>query len=87
MDKQLERVETKVDSVVESISNINVHVAEIKKDLKYHIKRTDILEAELKPIKRHVALMQATFKLLGMSVSLAVIVEAVVSLLEYAKHK
>lgn len=44
------RIETKLDKVVDQVSNINIHIAEIKKDLKYHIKRTDILEKKVVPI-------------------------------------
>jgi hypothetical protein len=33
---------------------VDLRLSAIEKDLSYHIKRTDILEKEVKPIKQHV---------------------------------
>lgn len=37
----------------EQANESNSRLTAIEQDLKYHIKRTDILEADLKPIKEH----------------------------------
>lgn len=38
----------------DKLDKLTVVQTEIRSDLNYHIKRTDILEAELKPVKDHV---------------------------------
>lgn len=44
------RIEQKVDKIVERISDIDINIVEIKKDLAYHIKRTDLLEKQVVPV-------------------------------------
>ena len=48
MEKWLERLEQKLDALIDSEARQQVDIAEIKKDLAYHIKRTDLLENEVK---------------------------------------
>jgi regulator of replication initiation timing len=61
MEDRFNRIEDKLDGVSKEISEVNVHIAEIKKDLRYHIKRTDLLELEVKPIKKHVVMVSGSF--------------------------
>lgn len=84
-EQKLERIENKLDRLVDQQGEIGVHIAEIKKDLKYHIKRTDLLEADVKPIKKHVSNVHAILKLVGMLSLLAGVAEGVVITLEYIK--
>jgi hypothetical protein len=42
----------KVDKMGEDVACIRVDQAEMKVDLKYHIKRTDLLEGEVKESKK-----------------------------------
>lgn len=44
------------------IDKMSISIAEIKKDLNYHIKRTDLLEEEIKPVKKHVVAVNTLFK-------------------------
>lgn len=48
----------KLDEMHELLVELKIEQVEIRKDLNYHIKRTDLLEdmvvRDLKPIKRHV---------------------------------
>lgn len=46
-DTRLNRIEDKIDQVLESQSEMNA-------DLKYHIKRTDILEKHVSDLQRYV---------------------------------
>lgn len=48
----------------EKLSTIDKNVAEIRLDLNYHIKRTDLLEEEFKPVKKHVEIVNALAKIL-----------------------
>ncbi len=52
------------------IAEIKLHIHEIKTDLKYHIKRTDVLEAQLKPIYHAKIWFTYTIALLGIVVTL-----------------
>lgn len=35
----------KLDKILDTLSEISIHQAEMRKDLQYHIKRTDLLES------------------------------------------
>lgn len=47
----------------EVLQQIVVDIAEIKKDLNYHIKRTDRLEEQVQPVKQHVDTMNSLAKI------------------------
>jgi len=53
----------KLDKIAEDIGEIKVHMAEVRKDLNYHIRRTDILENKVEPIANHVVLVNNGIKL------------------------
>lgn len=72
MQEQLDKIEEKVDRIEEKISNIDVTLAKQAKDLEHHIYRTDLAEQnielirqEMQPVKKHVALMDASLKVIG----------------------
>ena len=72
MREQLDKIEEKIDRVESKISNIDVTLAKQAKDLEHHIYRTGLAEENLElirkemiPVKRHVALADATFKIIG----------------------
>jgi hypothetical protein len=72
MKEQLTKIEEKLDKVDEKLSSIDVTLAKQAKDLEHHIFRTDLAEqnlellrAEMQPIKKHVALMDAGLKIIG----------------------
>lgn len=46
------------------LDSIDITLARQAKDLEYHIKRTDLLEAEVKPIREHVTLITTGVKIL-----------------------
>lgn len=52
MKELLTQILTKVDKLDDRLDSTMVEIVEIKKDLKYHIKRTDILEEQVKPINK-----------------------------------
>lgn len=80
-DKRLDRIEIKVDKVLEHQSEINVTLAAQHVSLKEHIRRTNILETELKPIKQHVQMIHGAFKLLGIIVASVGVAEALIALI------
>jgi chromosome segregation ATPase len=72
MKEQLTKIEEKLDKVDEKLSSIDVTLARQAKDLEHHIYRTslaeeniELLRTELQPVKKHVALMDASLKVIG----------------------
>lgn len=60
-----DRLEAKIDKVVDEITAIQITLAKQHVSLDDHIRRTSILENELKPIKKHVTMVDGVFKFLG----------------------
>lgn len=71
------RIEDKLDKIVDRISSIDSTLAAQHVSLEDHIKRTALLEKELRPIKSHVAKMQWFFGLIGTGAVIVGIVEGV----------
>lgn len=78
MKDQLEKIEEKLDKVDEKLSSIDVTLAKQAKDLEHHIYRTtlaeenlDLIRQEMVPVKKHVAIMDATLKVIGAIASIA----------------
>ena len=65
MDDRLNRVELKVDKIDERLDSIDKNLAVYNEQLKIHIKRTNLLESEVKPIKDHVTQVRGVFKFLA----------------------
>lgn len=56
-------MDAKLDKIAEDIAEIKITMAEVKKDLAYHIRRTDLLESEVRPVKAHVDRLNAALGL------------------------
>lgn len=52
-DNRLNRIESKIDTVTDKVDTINQILAQQHESLKYHIKRTDLLEQQIAPLRRH----------------------------------
>ena len=63
-DKRLERIEAKLDDTNEHLSSIDVTLAKQHVSLAEHMRRTSLIEEELKPIKKHVDMVQGIIKFL-----------------------
>jgi hypothetical protein len=64
-EQRLGRIEEKVDKIHDAIKSIDVTLAGQHVSLAEHIRRTELLETEVRPIKEHVAFMQACLRLIG----------------------
>jgi uncharacterized coiled-coil protein SlyX len=80
-EHRLDRIESKLDKVVDSVSEINKTLAEQHMSLKHHIKRSDLLEAQMEPIRKHVNMVTGAFKLLGLISLLAGIAVSILKVL------
>lgn len=83
MDKQLNRIEEKLDKVADRLTSIDVTLGRQEEQLAYHIKRTDMLEEQLAPVKTHVAMVNGALKLVGILGVLGAIIEATVQVAEF----
>jgi predicted nucleic acid-binding Zn-ribbon protein len=88
MQEQLDKIEEKVDRIEEKISNIDITLTKQAKDLEHHIYRTDLAESniellrsEIQPVKKHVALMDASLKVIGAIASIATFVLGIIRLI------
>lgn len=61
----LNKLETKMDQVDGRLNSMDKTLVKQEENLKEHIRRTEILESELKPIKKHVTHMEGALKLIG----------------------
>jgi hypothetical protein len=72
----IERVEAKLDKIVDSVSSINTTLAVQVKVFEEHVKadermrsdfeeHKDAVKKAVKPIQKHVAMMQGALKLIG----------------------
>lgn len=68
-------LEAKIDIVVQKISSIDSTLAGQAVQLKDHIRRTELLETELKPVKKQVDMVQGALKLLG-AIGLGALIKA-----------
>lgn len=72
----MERLEDKLDGVKTDISAINVTLAKQSVILDEHVKRTNLLEEQLKPVEDHVKLIKSIAKIvsfIGMGVILKIL--------------
>lgn len=70
-DQRIERLETKIDQVLEQQTEMTVTLAKQHEQIAYHIRRTDLLEQQFKPVIKHVALVEGVGKLVGFGAAIA----------------
>lgn len=81
-DDRLIRIEDKLDKVNEHLGAIDVTLASQHESLKEHIKRTSILEEELKPIKKHTVMTQGILKFLMYISGMMALIGALIKVLK-----
>ncbi len=79
-DKRLERIERKLDDSNDHLASIDVTLAMQHESLRDHIRRTTLLEQELRPIKRHVDMVSGVLKFIVIIGVILGIVAAIQSL-------
>jgi hypothetical protein len=57
-----ERMEKKIDTILEKVHNIDLTLTSQHASLVHHIKRTDLLEAKVEPLEKHVTIVNGIFK-------------------------
>ena len=84
-EKRLDRIEAKVDKILEHQAESSATLAAQHVSLSEHIRRTRLLEDKLEPVENHVNMVQGGLKLVGGLILLATGVEGIVALLEYLR--
>ena len=64
---RLGRIEEKLDKVVEHITSIDVTLAKQHVSLKEHMRRTELLEMDMRPVKAHVNAIHGVLKAIGLA--------------------
>ncbi len=64
-DHRLDRIEDKIDKLSEHLGKIDSTLSAQHVSLEHHIKRTDLLEGQVAPIKKHVEGVQWGIKIVG----------------------
>lgn len=79
---QLNKIHEKLDIIIDRLNETDKILAVQAEQLAYHIKRSDqldtalgIIKNDLKPIDRHVAMVQGGLKLLAILASIAAIIK------------
>ena len=78
----MKRIEEKLDKIDERIDNIDKHLAVYNSELKFHIKRTDLLEQELKPIKSSLVKAQGALCFIGILATVISVTVAFIGVLD-----
>jgi archaellum component FlaC len=78
-DKRLERIEDKIDDLSTHLSSIDQTLAGQHESLKHHVRRTDLLEAQVQPIMTHMAELKGVVRLFKF-------VSVIIAILEGLRH-
>jgi len=80
----LEKIEHRLERIDEKMENIEKHLAVYNAQLRFHIKRTDMLETEVKPLKIHLHRVHGVLTFIGV---LATIVTVAVTIYNFGSIK
>lgn len=75
--EDLTRVLDKIDKIDDKLAIIDTTLLRNTITLEEHIRRTSILESEIKPLKKHVTLVESFFKIIGFTSTLVGIIAAI----------
>lgn len=69
MKEELSKIEAKIDKLDSKLDSVDTHLAVYNEQLKIHIKRTEMIENDLLPIKAHVYQLKGVTKFLAIIAS------------------
>lgn len=67
----MKRLEDKIDKIIESQNEMNETLVRQEENLKEHMRRTELLEQEVKPIVKHVAMVKGAGIFIGLAATIA----------------
>lgn len=80
-DDHILRLESKLDSIVDKIGDIDVTLVKQSVILEEHIRRTELLEAKVEPIEKHSHMISGAIKLIGLVVAGVATIEGLLRIL------
>jgi len=78
-DNKFDKIDAKIDQIGNRLGSIDVTLAAQHESLKEHMRRTALLEEDVAPIKKHVAMIQGALKLIGLACCIAGAVESIIT--------
>ena len=75
-----DRLEPKIDKIIEDMHAVKTHLAVYNEQLKIHIKRSETLESKIEPIEEHVYMMNGALKVLGVVSAIVAIVAGLIKI-------
>ena len=78
--KELEKIDRKLEKIDERIDNIDKHLAVYNSQLRYHIKRTDMIEKDIEPLKVHLNKTHGILTFIGVIATVITVVATIVSI-------
>lgn len=69
------KIEPKIDKIIEDLGEVKTHLAVYNEQLKVHIKGVQTLDKRLKPVETHVLFVNTALKLLGSVAAIMGIIE------------
>ncbi len=78
----MERIDEKLDRIDQRLDDIEKNLAVNNTLLEYHIKRTDMLEEEVKPLKGHVLKAQGVLVFIGVLSTLVAVAVSVLNIIK-----
>jgi hypothetical protein len=76
-------VDQKLDKIVDTLGQQAVTLERLTVTVEDHVRRTNVIEEDIKPIKTHVWMVQGGFKLLILASILAAIAEGLAAWLRH----
>ena len=77
--KELEKIDRKLEKIDERIDNIDKHLAVYNSQLRFHIKRTDMLEKNIEPLKAHLNKTHGVLTFIGVAATVITVVVALLN--------
>ena len=78
---EIEKINQKLDKIDQRIDSIDKHLAVYNTELKFHVKRTNMLEEELKPVKSSLIKAQGALCFIGIIATIISVVVAFMGVL------
>ena len=66
-----DRILDKLDRLQENMNDMDKTLVRNTDSLEHHIKRTDLLEESIKPLKKHVLMAEAVLKVMGLTAAIS----------------
>ena len=78
--KELDKLDEKLEKIDKRIDSIDKHLAVYNSQLRFHIKRTDMLERDIEPLKIHLNKTHGILTFIGVIATVITVVVAIINI-------